>query len=122
MALTRATIEKFYHDLEANGIVPTVEKYYADNATLGEAGQDAKVGKKAILEAESGFAGMLEPTGKFRLKIHDIIVQGDKAVIEHEVGMKFKGAGGNEVVQPQVSIQEWHNGKIVKERFWHVKK
>eukprot|EP01116_Phalansterium_solitarium_P014531 TRINITY_DN3223_c0_g2_i6.p2 TRINITY_DN3223_c0_g2~~TRINITY_DN3223_c0_g2_i6.p2 ORF type:complete len:122 (+),score=46.02 TRINITY_DN3223_c0_g2_i6:546-911(+) len=119
--VSKSQIEAFFADLRTNGILPTVEKYYADNAMLAEAGQEAKVGKPAIVAAETYFANMLEKTGHFEaIEVHDIIIDGDKAVIEQTLSLKFKDS--NDIVkQHQLDIQVWSNGKIVKETFWHEK-
>eukprot|EP00160_Parvularia_atlantis_P014779 Unigene3870_Nuclearia_a/m.11807 Unigene3870_Nuclearia_a/g.11807 ORF Unigene3870_Nuclearia_a/g.11807 Unigene3870_Nuclearia_a/m.11807 type:complete len:124 (-) Unigene3870_Nuclearia_a:94-465(-) len=122
MPITVQTVEEFYAFLRTNGILPTLNKYYAADAQLGEAGLPYCEGLPAIIEVESKFAGMLDPNGIFQeIKIHNIAVTNNVAAIEHVLTMKF--GNGFVVQQPQVSIQHWNDeGKIVKETFYHVKK
>jgi len=93
MALTVETIRTFFADLKADGILPTLSKYYAQDAVLGEAGQAPAVGIEKITQNETYFANLFEgKPGIFDdIKIYNIAVTGHVAAIEHELVFTLKG-------------------------------
>jgi len=98
-----------------------VTKYYGANCRQSEAGQPWKEGFQTIYDAESGFFNYLEKGHVEHNTVKSIAVDGNKAFIEVNVGFVLKG-NPTPIVTDQLVEQEWKDGKLVLERFWHVKK
>ncbi|NKB81384.1 MAG: nuclear transport factor 2 family protein [Nitrospirales bacterium] len=96
-------------------ILETFDTYYADNVVMSENGSDERVGKAANREYELKFlASVQEFHGA---TVGRIIVDGEQAAVEWTFELTFKE--GNRVVMKQVAVQTWHDGKIVREDFYH---
>jgi len=98
-----------------------VKEYYAQNIRQQEAGQPIKEGYQAVYDSETGFFNYLEKGRVDSNVVHSISVDGNKAFIEVTTTFQLKG-NPTPIAQNQFVEQEWKDGKLVFERFWHVKK
>ncbi|MBC7935178.1 MAG: nuclear transport factor 2 family protein [Rhizobacter sp.] len=90
--------EKFYHE--------DVEKIDLDAASIQ--------GKEKVLEANNA---LLENITEVRTYAHGgTLVKGNRSFIVWDVDFDVKGAGT--IKTSEVCIQDWQDGKIIKERFF----
>ena len=95
-------------------ILETFDRFYADDVVMSENGVDERVGKAANRSYEEAFVGGVEFHGA---EVGAVIVDGDRAAIEWTFDFTPKGA--ERVVQRQVAVQTWRDGKVVRETFYH---
>jgi len=97
-----------------------VKDFYADNVEQCEAGQPIKKGLQAVLEAERGFFQYLANGRIEGLEVLRYHVCGDTVFQDQIVKFTLKN-NPNQIVAHQLAEQEWKNGKLVREVFWHEK-
>ena len=95
-------------------ILETFDRFYAEDVVMSENGADERVGFAACRAYEEAFVGGVEFHGA---SVGRAIVAGDQAAIEWV--FDFTPKGGERVVQKQVALQTWRNGKVVREDFYH---
>ena len=89
------------------------DRYYADNVTMQENEQPPRVGKAACRAFEEDF---LSKVKAIRTVVCDgYVISGDKAFIVYRVDIDHAAWGT--LKMSEVAIQEWSNGKVVRERF-----
>jgi len=99
----------------AGKLLETFDAYYADNVVMSENKKEERVGKAANREYELQF---LDSVQKFHgAKVGRVIVDGDQAAVEWTFDITFKG--GNLVTMEQVTLQNWKDGKVIREDFYH---
>jgi hypothetical protein len=105
-------------------ILPAFEEYYADDVVMEDVGSQipARNGKDAARVHEEQFVGGI--TAFHGADVKNVVVQetGDGSGIAYsEWFMHFDHSGyGNDTKMAQVAVQEWKDGKIVRERFYHA--
>ena len=95
-------------------ILGTFDRFYADDIVMSENAADERVGKAACRAYEEAFVGGVEFHGA---TVGRVVVDGDHAAIEWAFDLTPKG--GERVVQNQIAVQSWANGKVVREDFYH---
>ena len=91
------------------------EKYYHDDVVMQENENTPTVGKRANLEREKEFfASITEFRGARPLKI---AVGQNVSMVEWQYDYTHKDWGVRNYVQ--VSVQEWQDGKIIREKFYY---
>ncbi|MDY7095136.1 MAG: nuclear transport factor 2 family protein [Acidobacteriota bacterium] len=110
----RDKVQTVIDGILAGKILETFDEHYADDVVMSENGQDERVGKQACREYEVAFVENVEFHGA---KAGLVLVDGDHAAVEWEFDLT--PAGGERVVQKQVALQTWKDGKIVREVFYH---
>ncbi len=95
-------------------ILETFDRYYADDVVMSENGVDERVGKAANRSYEEAFVDGVTFHGA---EAGAVLVDGDRAAVEWT--LDFTPAGGERVVQRQVTVQEWRDGQVVRETFYH---
>lgn len=113
---TRENVKAVIDGILAGKILETFDKYYADDVIMSENRKDDRVGKAANRAYEEYFVNNFVFHGA---KVGLVIVDGDTAAIEWTFELSPK-AGGDRMVQSQVAVQTWKNGKIVREDFYHA--
>ena len=98
----------------AGDILGTFDRYYADDVVMSENGVDDRVGKAANREYEEAFVDGVTFHGA---EVGEVLVDGDRSAIEWT--LDFTPNGGDRVVQKQVAVQRWRDGKVVRETFYH---
>ncbi len=98
-------------------LMEAFEKYYAEDVVMTDVGEGTRTGKQACREHEENFLGNIET---FHGGAADHIAYDENhqvAMIESWMDVTFKGQERTKM--SQVSVQEWKDGKVVKERFYH---
>lgn len=91
------------------------EKYYHDDVVMQENENEPTVGKSANREREKAFfSAITEFRGARPLKI---AVGQNVSMVEWQYDYTHKDWGVRNYVQ--VSVQEWKDGQIVKEKFYY---
>jgi ketosteroid isomerase-like protein len=98
----------------AGDILGTFDRYYADDVVMSENGADERVGKATNRAYEEAFVNGVEFHGA---SVGAVLVDGDRAAVEWTFDLTPKG--GERVQQRQVTVQEWRDGKVVRETFYH---
>ena len=95
-------------------ILETFDTWYHDDVVMTENGANARVGKAANREYEQNFVENVQFHGA---KTGRVVIDGDHAAVEWE--FDFTPTGGDRVVQKQVALQTWQDGKIIREDFYY---
>jgi len=113
-----ALLEKIY---ELNGLVlqgkalEAFEKYYHDDVIMQENENAPTVGKQANLDREKDFySSLLEFRSAKPLKI---TVGENTSMVQWQFDYTHKDWGVRNYTQ--VSVQDWQDGKIIKEQFFY---
>lgn len=113
---TREHVKAVIDGILAGKILETFDKYYADDVIMSENKKEERVGKAANRAYEEYFVNNFI---FHAASVGLILVDGDHAAIEWTFEISPK-AGGDRMVQKQVAVQTWKNGKIVREDFYHA--
>jgi hypothetical protein len=93
------------------------DKYYADEVTIQELGEEPRIGKKINLERSINFLeNVQEFHGGSIINLGSDETQ-SQTFVESWMEVTFKG--GQRIKLQQVSVQSWRHGKIVDELFYH---
>ncbi|KAM9955575.1 hypothetical protein ACTFIW_007505 [Dictyostelium discoideum] len=99
--------------IQENRILEAFEKYYDDSVVMYEKGDSTnRVGKEANRKAEESF---VNNATIHEAKVIKILVDGNNTAYEMFMDFTY---GGNKVAKTQWALQEWKDGKIVKEEFY----
>ncbi len=110
--------QDIYSMLGKGQLLDAFDKYYAENVTMTEVGQEPKVGKAICREAEVAFLNSLESFNAMGVDNWSVSPDGNTVMIENWMDAKFKDAPSN-VVMKQVAVQKWENGLVIEEKFYH---
>ncbi|MCA9417089.1 MAG: nuclear transport factor 2 family protein [Candidatus Omnitrophica bacterium] len=111
----RTNIQELIQGLLDGKILETFEKFYDDEVIMSENRVDERVGKEANRQHEEFFVKNFTLNS---LEFGEVIVEGNRAAIESTWDITFPD--GNRVVQRQVSVQIWKDGRIIREDFYHA--
>ena len=114
MSDTRALVQQVIDGILAGQLLETFDRLYDDEVVMSENGGDERVGKAANREYEEAFVNGVEFHGA---SVGRVVVDGDEAAVEWS--FDFTPKGGERVVQRQVALQTWRDGKVVREDFYH---
>jgi ketosteroid isomerase-like protein len=110
----RERVREVIDGILSGDILGTFDRYYADDVVMSENGADERVGKAANRAYEEAFVNGVEFHGA---SVGAVLVDGDRAAVEWTFDLTPKG--GERVQQRQVTVQEWRDGKVVRETFYH---
>ena len=110
---TRERVARLVQLAERWEIIPAIEELYDEAVAVQENLAPPMIGKAANLERERGFVAWVAEVREMRAAA--ILVDGNRSVINWH--QDLVGTDGKHLVFDQLVIQEWKNGKIVKERF-----
>lgn len=96
-------------------ILGTFDRWYADDIVMSENGAYERVGRAANRAYEEAFVNGVE---FHAADVGCVIVDADRAAIEW--AFDLTPTGGERIVQKQVAVQTWRDGKIVREVFYHA--
>ncbi len=103
--------------MENGQMMEAFEKFYADDVVVIEANGDTRNGKDAQREGLKGWQASLQEYhgGGFR----NVTANEDAgtSMIESWTDITFKD--GNRFMLEEVGVQQWKDGKIVRERFYY---
>jgi len=110
----QANVQAVIDGISKGDILATFDRWYADDVVMSENGVDERVGKAANRAYEEAFVGGVEFHGA---SVGRVLVDGENAAVEWVFDLTPKG--GERVVQKQVAVQTWKDGRIVREDFYH---
>ncbi|KAK5581022.1 hypothetical protein RB653_001049 [Dictyostelium firmibasis] len=109
----KENLEAIIKAIQENKILEAFDKYYHDDIVMYEKGDSTnRVGKEANRKAEESF---VNNATIHEAKIVKILVDGNNTAYEMFMDFTY---GGNKVAKTQWAIQEWKDGKVIKEEFY----
>jgi ketosteroid isomerase-like protein len=111
----RESVQNVIDGILAGKILETFDRYYADDVVMSENGANPRAGKAANRDYEEQFVNNVEFHAAI---VGAVLVDGDHAAVQWT--LEFTPKGGSRVVQRQVALQTWRDGKIVREDFYHA--
>lgn len=111
----KADVKAVIDGIQGGKILETFDKYYADDVVMSENGDNERIGKAANRVYEEQFMNSI---AEFHgVSTGDVIIDGDKAAVEWT--FDFTPKGGERIVQKQVALQTWKDGRVIREVFYH---
>ncbi|MBI5804007.1 ester cyclase [Candidatus Pacearchaeota archaeon] len=109
---------KELNDMILNGkIMEAFEKFYAEKVVMQENSEEPRVGKDTNREFEKQFMAMVK---EFHgMKLNASAFNEEKGIVMNYWEMDVTMRGKPRRKSSQVAVQEWKNGKIIKERFFY---
>ena len=92
-----------------------MEEFYADDVVMEEPTYGRTVGLAANLERERAFVASVKEFRGFEARHVGV----GENVSFYENAMDWVDVEGNAIHVEQVSVAEWRDGKIVRERFYY---
>ncbi len=118
----REKVEDLYSKVYGGQLLDAFDQYYADNVEMAEIGQPVRVGKAVNCAREEQFVGGIKAFHGGGVKAVAVDERGPNSGTAFiESWMHFDHTGyGDDVRMEQVSVQEWQDGQIVRETFYHA--
>ena len=105
------------HAMLAEGkFLEAMDKYLHDDVVLQEGDEEPKRGKKICMDFEAKVLENVASFGGYRVSS---VGFGDDTTFYQAV-MEYTQKDGKEVRVDQCVVDEWRDGKIVSERFYHA--
>lgn len=93
-----------------------MELFYADNVSMQENEDTPRVGKQACLDNEKI---NLQHVKKVISKLLNQAIDNENNVVFSEWEILFTTKNDKTIRLKEVSVQQWDNGKIIKEKFYY---
>ena len=109
----RTAINDLIAHITSGRLMDGFERYYADEVVMSENGTEdaARVGKEANRAYEQYF---VDNSKWFGVRVDAVLADGNTTA--YQMWMDFE-MGGQRMARTQFAVQEWKDGKIVKETF-----
>jgi len=91
------------------------EEFYHENIVMSENGRDERVGKRANREFEKDFFGKI--TAFNGAEVKNVAFADNLSTVE--MFMDYEHSEWGHKVFTQVAVQEWKDGLIIRETFYH---
>lgn len=111
---TRQNVQAVIDGILGGHLLATFDAWYADDVVMSENGANERSGKAINRQYEEKFVNSVE---FHSAKVGAVIVEGDRAAVEWT--FEFTPKGGQRMVQKQVAVQTWKDGKVIREDFYH---
>ncbi len=111
----KALVQAVIDGILGGKILETFDQYYAEDVVMSENGVNERVGKAENRTYEEAFVNGVE---FHAASVGRVLVDGDHAAVEWTLQFTPKDSG-QRVVQQQVAVQTWKDGKIAREVFYH---
>lgn len=98
-------------------LVHGIDRFYADDVVMVEAGGEPMAGKEANRAREEVFEGGLT---KWTARLHSSAVDESTSTALNEWTLDFEHAQYGAGTMRQVSVQKWRDGWIVHEAFYKL--
>lgn len=116
--MTNLERAKDLYDMIGKGqLMDGYEKYYAENVVMQELGELERVGKEINREYELKFLSNVE--GFHDMGIPAMVSDEETGIVMIENWMDLTMKEYGRMKMEQVCVQQWQDGQIVKERFFH---
>ncbi len=110
---SKAAVEDLIAKVVGGNALEAFDRYYADDVTMQENEQPPRVGKAACRAFEVDFFAKIKAV---RTNVCDgYVISGNKAFIVYRIDVDHAEWGTMKM--SEVAIQEWANGKVVREKF-----
>ena len=113
MDMIRDRVNKLVEWVQQGRILDAMHEFYAIDVQMQENQNAPTQGFEANLEREKQFVASIAQIHECRAV--ETMIDGNKAVI-HWI-LDFTSTSGEHVRLDQLALQDWHDGKIVNERF-----
>lgn len=113
---TNVRIESLLGYIREGRIMDAMNKFYADDVVMEEPAYGATNGLAANLEREQQFVDSVAEFTSFETPK---VMTGQNSS-SYENSMSWKSTDGQDVHVEQVAVQEWRDGKIIRERFYYA--
>jgi predicted DNA-binding protein YlxM (UPF0122 family) len=90
--------------------------FYAENVSMQENEDVPRVGKQVCIDHEKK---NLDNVKSFKLDILNQAIDAKNQVVFSEYYIEFETLKGLKLCMKEVSIQNWENGQIVREKFYY---
>lgn len=114
-------VEKTLDGIRNGTIIETMKQLYDENVVMQENTGEPTVGLAANLEREQQFIDSVKEWTGF--DVQAIATDGDDGSVTGmafvQYSFSFVGQDDQPVTYAQVAVQQWKDGKIVKEQFFH---
>lgn len=110
-------VEELNNMILQGKVMDAFEKFYADEVVMQENSEEPRVGKGTNREFEMQFMSNVQEFHGMKLNKVAFSEDGTVAMNYWSMDMTFKD--GKRRKSSQVSVQEWKDGKITKERFFY---
>jgi hypothetical protein len=109
----KAAVEDLIAKVTGGKALEAFDRYYGDDVTMQENEQPPRVGKAACRAFEEDFLSKVKAV---RTYVCDgYVISGNKAFIVYRIDADHTDWGT--LKMSEVAIQEWSNGKVVREKF-----
>jgi hypothetical protein len=116
--MTNLERAKDLYDMIGKGqLMDGFEKYYAEDVVMQELGEEERVGKSVNRQYELDFLANVEDFHGMGIPAMTSDEETGIVMIENWMDATMKGAG--RIMMEQVCVQQWKDGQVVKERFFH---
>ena len=111
----RSNLTALIEGITTGHAMEVFERFYSDDVVMSENGADdpARVGKAANRGYEQFFVDNSE---WFGVRVHSVIADGDTTAYGMWMDLAFQG---QRMQRNQMAVQDWKDGKIVKETFYY---
>lgn len=104
------------NDMILNGkALEAFEEFYHEDVVMSENGQDQRVGKEASRAFEQDFFSKIVAFNGAEVK--NVAIGEDVSMVE--MFMDYEHSEWGHKVFTQVAVQEWKDGQIIRETFYH---
>jgi len=113
----KKSVEELNNMILAGKIMEAFDRFYADDVVMQENSEKPRVGKDVNREFEKKFMESIDVFHGMKLNASAVTDDGKTAMNYWDMDVTMKGAPRKE--SSQVAVQEWKDGKIIKERFFY---
>ena len=108
---------KEFNQLIINGLtLEAMEKFYADDVEMQENNEVPRKGKAFCIEHEKA---ALSKVKSLKIELLNQAIDKEKGTVFTQLKMEFMNKKDQKICLDEVSMQQWENGKIVKEKFFY---
>lgn len=116
MKTLKESVEKLHKLIINNKILDAWEEFYADNISMQENGEAARVGKKINIENE---INNLKKIKQVKAEVINVAINESKGIVMSEWRHEITYLDDHVFLLEEISIQHWKNNQIVYERFYY---
>ncbi len=109
-------VENLAKMIKEGKILEGFEMYYADDVIMEEVGDTPRIGKEANRAYEEAFVNGITEVRDMQILG---IAYGDNGYVTMESSMDATHKDWGVMKMSQVAVQQWKDGKIVHEKFYH---
>ena len=99
-----------------NRTLEAMERFYADDVTMQENEKSPRVGKIVCLEYERH---LLAHVIDMKAMLLNQAINQQTGVVFSEWYMEATYSSGKQFLLTEISVQQWRNGQIVREKFYY---